>query len=117
MYYRSMAIYFMSGTGNSFRAATWMTEIANKKDISSKLHQISRYYEKSDLGEEFNNLLGVVLPTHGFTAPWHVIRYVLHLPHGRGKHAFVVATRAGTKLHRFRSRVWKVLQVILLHLY
>lgn len=98
MYYRSMEIHFMSGTGNSFRAATWMTDIANKKDISSKLHQISRYKEKTDSGEELNDLLGVVLPTHGFTAPWHVIRYALHLPHGRGKHAFVVATRAGTRI-------------------
>ena len=98
MNYKSMEIYFMSGTGNSFRAATWMTKIANKKGISSKLHQISRYYEKSDSGEGLNDLLGVVLPTHGFTAPWHVIRYLLHLPHGRGKHAFVVATRAGTRI-------------------
>lgn len=98
MYYNSMAIYFMSGTGNSFRAATWMMEIANKKDISSELHQISRYYEKSDSREEFNELLGVVFPTHGFTAPWQVIKYVLHLPHGSGKHAFVVATRAGTRI-------------------
>ncbi|EGW40902.1 hypothetical protein [Desulfosporosinus sp. OT] len=98
MYYRSMAIYFMSGIGNSFRAATWMMEIANKRDISSKLHQISRYYKKSDFAGESNDLLGMVFPTHGFTAPWRVIRYALRLPNGRGKHAFVVATRAGTRI-------------------
>jgi len=98
MYYRSMEIYFMSGTGNSFRAATWMMEIANKKDTRSKLHQISRYYKKSDFAGECNDLLGMVFPTHGFTAPFPVIRYALRLPHGRGKHAFVVATRAGTRI-------------------
>lgn len=98
MYYRSTAIYFMSGTGNSFRAATWMMDIANKKDVRSKLHQISRYYTKSDFEGESNDLLGMVFPTHGFTAPWHVIRYALRLPQGRGKHAFVVATRAGTRI-------------------
>lgn len=98
MYYRSIAIYFMSGTGNSFRAATWMTEIANKRDIRSKLHQIARYDKKSDFEGESCDLLGVVFPTHGFTAPWHVIRYALQLPPGKGKHAFVVATRAGTRI-------------------
>lgn len=98
MDYSSMAIYFMSGTGNSYRAATWMMEIASKKDLRSKLYQISRYHKESDLGEEYNDLLGVFLPTHGFTAPWQVIRYALHLPQGRGKHAFVVATRAGTRI-------------------
>ncbi|MHB8077493.1 EFR1 family ferrodoxin [Desulfosporosinus fructosivorans] len=97
MQYSSMVIYFMSGTGNSYRAATWMAEIADKKGITSKLYQISNYCEKSDLEEE-KDLLGVVFPTHGFTAPWQVIRYTLHLPPGRGKHAFVVATRAGTRI-------------------
>ena len=96
MQYSSMIIYFMSGTGNSYRAATWMEEIANKKGITSKLHQISKYYKESGLGDKAKNLVGVVFPTHGFTAPWQVIRYVLHLPHGNGKHAFVVATRAGS---------------------
>jgi len=98
MYYRSMAIYFMSGTGNSFRAATWMTDIAKKREISSKQHQIARYYKKSDFGGESSDLLGVVFPTHGLTAPWHVIRYALQLQSGKGKHAFVVATRAGTRI-------------------
>ncbi len=97
MNYKSMAIYFMSGTGNSYRAATWMTKIANKKNIISKLYQISKYPNKSDLIQE-SDLLGVVFPTHGFTAPWQVIRYAFHLPHGNGKHAFVLATRAGTRI-------------------
>ncbi len=98
MRYSSMAIYFMSGTGNSYRVAAWMAEIANKKKIISQLYQISRYHEESNLAEDAKGLLGVIFPTHGFTAPWQVIMYALHLPHGKGKHAFVVATRAGTRI-------------------
>ena len=98
MKYSSMVIHFMSGTGNSFRAGTWMEKIAAQKGIPSRLDQISRHYEESELEDESKNLLGVVFPTHGFTAPWQVIRYSLHLPHGNGKHAFVVATRAGTRI-------------------
>lgn len=67
MIYKSMSIYFMSGTGNSFRAATWMKEIANKKNIKSKLSQISRIHEKPALENDASHLIGVVFPTHGFT--------------------------------------------------
>lgn len=98
MQYSSIVIHFMSGTGNSFRAATWMAKIANKKGIASRLYQISKNYKESKLGDEAKSLLGIVFPTHGFTAPWQVIRYALHLPNGNGKPAFVVATRAGTRI-------------------
>jgi ferredoxin len=40
------------------------------------------------------------MPTHGFTAPWPMIRFSLRLPPGNGTHAFVVPTRAGLKLGR-----------------
>lgn len=96
MQYSSMVIYFMSGTGNSFRASTWMEEAANKKGVTSKLDQISKSCEELDLEEV--DLLGVVFPTHGFTAPWQVIRHALRLPHGNRKHAYVIATRAGTRI-------------------
>ena len=43
-------------------------------------------------------LMGVLSPAHGFTAPWSVIRFVLGLCSGRGTHAFVCFTRAGTRL-------------------
>jgi Pyruvate/2-oxoacid:ferredoxin oxidoreductase delta subunit len=38
------------------------------------------------------------MPTHGFTAPWHMIRFVSRLPRGRKTHAFCLATRAGLKV-------------------
>jgi len=98
MQYSSLVIHFMSGTGNSFRAATWMEEIAGQKGIPSRLDQVSKHYEEAKLEDESKNLLGMVFPTHGFTAPWQVIRYALHLPHGNGKHVFVVATRAGSRI-------------------
>lgn len=98
MDYKSLLINFMSGTGNSFRAAAWMTKIGKQRGIRSELYPIARCREESDLDKGSGDLLGVVFPTHGFTAPWHVIRYALRLPSGRGKHAFVVATRAGSRI-------------------
>nr|WP_042332136.1 EFR1 family ferrodoxin [Desulfosporosinus orientis] len=85
----------MSGTGNSYRTATWMAETAKNRGIKSRLHQI---FKDSDDKEEGTDLIGVVFPTHGFTAPWQVIRFTIKLPPGKGKHAFVAATRAGTRV-------------------
>jgi ferredoxin len=45
-------------------------------------------------------LLGLLMPTHGFTAPWPMIRFALRLPPGNGTHSFVVPTRAGLKIGR-----------------
>ncbi len=98
MDYKSLLINFMSGTGNSFRAAAWMTKMGKQRGIRSELYPIARCREESDVDKGSGELLGVVFPTHGFTAPWHVIRYALRLPSGRGKHAFVVVTRAGSRI-------------------
>jgi len=46
--------------------------------------------------------LGVVLPTHGFTAPWTAFRGAFALPGGHGRPAFVVPTRAGFMLFGLR---------------
>ncbi|MGI9535421.1 MAG: EFR1 family ferrodoxin, partial [Desulfocapsaceae bacterium] len=39
----------------------------------------------------------VVFPTHGFTAPWQVLKSVWKLPRGKADHVFCIATRAGLK--------------------
>ena len=52
--------------------------------------------EEVDEGEAI--LLGLAMPTHGFTAPWSMLRFALRLPCRRGTHALAVATRAGLKI-------------------
>lgn len=43
-------------------------------------------------------LLGLVMPTHGFTAPWAMLSFALRLPRRSGTHAVVIATRAGSRV-------------------
>jgi ferredoxin len=47
--------------------------------------------------EQGKHLTAFIMPTHGFTAPWPMIRFALHLPPGKGTHALVATTRAGLK--------------------
>ncbi len=80
-------VYFFSGTGISYRAATWLAGV-----FQGRVKPIGAAFEPED------GLLGLVFPTHGFTAPWTVVRFALGLPEGKGRPACVVATRGGVKV-------------------
>ncbi len=95
--YRNATIHFMSGTGNSFRAATWMTEAARRSGAEAHLVPIGKDRPDGGVEQGEGGLVGLVFPTHAFTAPWPVLRQAWRLPRGGGTHAFVVPTRAGTK--------------------
>lgn len=113
MAYQQIRLYCMSGTGNSYRAATWMQAAAQAYGVQGSVcplseindiasHQASNRLstplaEAEQRGGELQTLLGLIFPTHGFTAPWAVIRAVWRLPSSPGAHALVVPTRGGTK--------------------
>lgn len=101
MKFLSSVIFYMSGTGNSYRAATWMGETARETGVETQILPVDKgsKVKSNDIGSLA--LIGIVMPTHGFTAPWHVIRFVFRLPRSNGAHSFVVATRAGTKVGDF----------------
>ena len=100
MGYERVILYFMSGTGNTFRAATWMLEAAEGTGSPARLVPIEEGRPEEEIDQRVEDLVGVAMPTHGFIAPWPVIRFVMRFPRGRGTHAFVVPTRAGMRFGR-----------------
>lgn len=93
-------IFYMSGTGNSYRVSTWMDDSFRKGCADSQIYSIDRRKNRDKVEVGSGNMVGVVSPTHGFTAPWHVIKFALCLPRGKSARAFTVATRAGLKFGR-----------------
>jgi len=96
--YQNATIYFMSGTGNTYRVATWVGEEFKKNKIKFQIIPFEKSEPKKEVIPGEKTLLGLFLPTHGFTAPWVMIRFALNLPAGEGTHAIISATRGGTKL-------------------
>ncbi|MDO8963619.1 MAG: EFR1 family ferrodoxin [Coriobacteriia bacterium] len=94
----SVEIHYMTGTGNSLRTSAWMQGAAEAAGATATLQAIGA--DHPTLGDA--QMLGVVFPTHGFTAPWGVIKYVARLPRLTGRSAFVMATRAGWGWERLR---------------
>lgn len=95
--YENATIYYLSGTGNTFRVVTWAEEELKNKNIKVQFAPFEKANPAKEIIPGEKTLLGLFLPTHGFTAPWVMIRFTLELPKGRGTHAFISATRGGTK--------------------
>jgi len=96
--YTHATIHFLSGTGNSFRVATWLAEAVREGGGEAELRPVRPGTPPDDGEAGAQRLVGLVFPTHGFTAPWPVLRLAWRLPPGQGTHAVVMPTRAGTKL-------------------
>ncbi len=91
-------IYFMSGTGNTFRVTTWAEEEFKNHGIKTRITPFDKANPRKEIIPGDKSVMGLFLPTHGFTAPWVMIRFALSLPAGEGTHAFVSVTRGGTKI-------------------
>lgn len=102
MSYKRVLFYFMSGTGNTFRVMRWMEECARRRGAETSVHQIETRGQVSEIGGGAETLVGLLMPTHAFTAPWPLIRFAWRLPRKTGAHAFVLSTRAGV---RFRGAI------------
>jgi hypothetical protein len=95
MPYRRLTCYFLSGTGNSFRAARWLADAARESGTESTVIPIDRAAPRTELQAGEQQLVAIYHPSHGLMPPWSMIKFLLRLPRGRGAHAVVVATRGG----------------------
>jgi ferredoxin len=100
--YSSASLHVTSGTGNTLRVARWMAETIEAQGTPVEIRRIEEgtANDPPDRGED--HLLGLLSPTHAFTAAWRMIWLACRLPRGAGTHAFVTLTRAGTKFGPFR---------------
>ncbi len=97
MEYKSATICFWSGTGNSYRVSNWLGKIADKRGLKTQIISLDKAISEKIFPAEKEGFMAIVFPTHGFTAPWHVLKTVWKLPQGNANHVFCLATRAGLK--------------------
>ncbi len=95
--YKNALIFFWSGTGNSYRVSTWLGKTAEENGLTARILSIDQSNQTENVKGGTNRLIGFVYPTHGFTAPWHIVKFIWRLPKGNSIPAFCIATRAGLK--------------------
>ena len=97
MYHR-LTCYYLSGTGNSYRAAQWLAEATAERGIAVSLIPISQAQPREDIQAGSSQLVGIYHPSHGLMPPWSMIKFLVRMPWGRGAHAVIGATRGGIRL-------------------
>ena len=99
--YNNLLIYYFSGTGNALSVANWVKENAEKENIKVQSHSIEKIDKVEIPDLEGKTLIGLFYPTHGFIAPWLVLKFILKFPKIKNADAFFVNTRGG-------SKIWKL---------
>jgi len=94
-------LHYLTGTGNTYRVAEWLADAARDRGLAVRLAPIASA-EATLATPGPGGMIGVLFPTHGFTAPWPVIRHLVRLPRLDGRRAVVIATRGATGWAGFR---------------
>jgi Pyruvate/2-oxoacid:ferredoxin oxidoreductase delta subunit len=100
--FKNAIFYVMSGTGNTYRMACWMKEIANPYLEDIKIVMIDNTHAEKEPTFSKDTLIGVLFPTHGFMPPWSMIKFLLRMHRQNGVPALCAATRGGSKVGPLR---------------
>ena len=98
--YERLTIYNFSGTGNALTASRWIAENAKKNGIQTDLIAIDRFKKIMVPAARGKRLLGFCYPTHGFSLPWFMLKFILKFPGRESCDVFLLNTRAGSKIGR-----------------
>jgi len=74
-----------------------MAAAVRAQGLATTVRAITEADPGKEVGDGPDALLGILMPTHGFTAPWLMLKSVWRLPRRKGTHAFCVTTRGGLK--------------------
>ncbi len=99
-HYKSLYIYYISGTGNARISSEWIADEAGKNGIKTTVQQIDRLENIVMPQGDENKLIGFAYPTHGFNAAPIMLRFIAGFPKGLSKEIFLLNTRAGMKLYK-----------------
>jgi ferredoxin len=98
--WKSLYIYYISGTGNARASALWIADEAGKKGLKTVVQQIDRFESILIPEPDENILIGFAFPTHGFNAAPIMLKFLAAFPRGVCKEVFLLNTRAGMKLYK-----------------
>jgi Pyruvate/2-oxoacid:ferredoxin oxidoreductase delta subunit len=90
-------IYYMSGTGNSYRLACLVDEELKKAGYLSHIKSTREADVREEISGNPGDFLVLAFPTHGFTVPWEMLKFACRLPPKKLTKAFCIATRGSLK--------------------
>jgi ferredoxin len=98
--YDAVELVVWSGTGNSLRVAERVAAVARGRGAAAEVRSAAMTVPSRPPHAAGRRLLGLLGPTHGFTAPWPLLRAAATVPAVRGVDAFVLVTRGAMRVGR-----------------
>jgi ferredoxin len=99
-YWKSLYIYYISGTGNAKASSEWIADEAEKRGLKTVVQQIDRLENMVMPTAEERPLIGFAFPTHGFNAAPIMLKFISGFPPQLCREIFLLNTRAGMKLYK-----------------
>ncbi|MEE4114929.1 MAG: EFR1 family ferrodoxin [Marinilabiliaceae bacterium] len=94
---KSCRIYYLTGTGNSYFSASTISNLAEESGYNVLCSPVDSLRKKEISRASKNDIVVLCYPTHGFSLPWHMLKFVFKFPAGRAKF-ILVNNRAGMKM-------------------
>jgi ferredoxin len=98
--WKSVYIYYISGTGNARMSSEWIADEARKRGLKAVVQQIDRLENITMPDPAEDPLIGFAFPTHGFNAAPIMLKFLAAFPKGLSKNIFLLNTRAGMKISK-----------------
>jgi len=98
--WKSLYIYFISGTGNARVSSEWIADEAGQRGLKTVVQQIDRLENIVLPQTDEKPLIGFAFPTHGFNAAPIMLKFIAGFPRDLCKEVFLLNTRAGMKLYK-----------------
>ena len=98
--FKSLIIYYFSGTGNAKTAAHWIADKAEERQLETEIIRIDKDTLVPDKAFREGTLAGFCFPTHGFNTPPIVIDFIRRFPKSPNTKVFLLNTRAGMKMYK-----------------
>jgi ferredoxin len=97
--YQQLLLYTFSGTGNALLASRWIADNAKATGLVAQPFNIEHIERATVQRLEGRTLIGFCYPTHGFIAPWLVLKFFWRFPRIANADVFFLNTRAGFGLY------------------
>ncbi len=91
--FETSLLYYLSGTGNTYRVACWIKDYFDENEIETCLNPIEDADFQGDFHGSGRQLIVLLFPTHGFMPPWSMIKFLFRIPQQKKAQVLTVATR------------------------
>jgi ferredoxin len=98
--WKSLYIYYISGTGNARASSEWIADEAEKRGLKTVVQQIDRLENIVMPSKDEKPLIGFAFPTHGFNPAPIMLKFIFSFPAGLAQEVFLLNTRAGMKMYK-----------------